>query len=485
MESRIVKLKSDFNNIITVRNSVKNIFDILQVRIDKLKLFYTEFIKDNKNEMFVFGLDSFHFQNKLIDIEYDDMKRLFLAINNRMYCEYFKLNKIIVEYIIKNINDKKIMDIVKVNNYPVYKDLEPYKEYKFEYILEIHENILNLLSLLMSTLNNKENELSIHITKKNIGLNIDNFITSFGYNIIVMKEKIIMFITYIEFFHNLHTKNLKRFSNKIHLMYSHISNDIKFDDSEEMNKNKKKQILKEFNNENIEDDLIKEIKVSIGSETNSEDNSEYNYIKENNININYNLDSPKSLDIESDDSLNSNTVISELKQRLKSSSNSLRSNSNSLLSIVSSPTSKNIKSLKNSFNKNINVVSDMFQLCKTKEDSVIDTSSLSDSLSNSVSNDEFKEIFSIIENSCDLIFEDEILMHEKNENIVLYEEPIESNIEEPIESNIEEQNETKVEEQNEANIEEQNESNVEEPNETNVEEPKNDKKKKKKKKNKK
>jgi len=145
METRLVKLKGEFNNIITIRNTVKNVFDILQVRINKLKLFYSEFIKNSKNDMFVFGLDSFRFQSKLIDIEYDDMKRLFLAINNRMYCEYFKLNKIIVDYIIKNITDKKIIDLIKVNNFPVYKDLEPYKEYKFEYILEIHENILNLL----------------------------------------------------------------------------------------------------------------------------------------------------------------------------------------------------------------------------------------------------------------------------------------------------------------------------------------------------
>jgi hypothetical protein len=29
MESQLVKLKSEFNNIITIRNSVKNIFDIL------------------------------------------------------------------------------------------------------------------------------------------------------------------------------------------------------------------------------------------------------------------------------------------------------------------------------------------------------------------------------------------------------------------------------------------------------------------------
>jgi len=253
METRIVKLKSDFNNIINIRNSVKNIFDILQLRIDKLKVFYSEFVKNNRTEMFVFGLDSFHFQSKLIDIEYDDTKRLFIAINNRMYCEYFKLNKIIIDYILSNINDVKITELIKVNNFPIYKDLEPFKEYKFEIILEIHENILNLLSSLMSLLNNKENELSIHVTKKNIGLNIDNFITSFNYNNLVMREKILMFITYIEFFHSLHTKYLTRFSNKIQLMYSHIKHDIKFDDSVDTNNNSKE--IDEFNFENIDSEI--------------------------------------------------------------------------------------------------------------------------------------------------------------------------------------------------------------------------------------
>ena len=42
METRLVKLKNDFNNIITIRNNVKNIFDILLVKIDKLKLFYAD-----------------------------------------------------------------------------------------------------------------------------------------------------------------------------------------------------------------------------------------------------------------------------------------------------------------------------------------------------------------------------------------------------------------------------------------------------------
>ena len=36
MENRISKLKVDFNNITTIRNNVKNVFDILQLRINKL-----------------------------------------------------------------------------------------------------------------------------------------------------------------------------------------------------------------------------------------------------------------------------------------------------------------------------------------------------------------------------------------------------------------------------------------------------------------
>ena len=257
MENRISKLKTDFNNITSIRNNVKGVFDVLQLRINKLKMFYSEFIKNNKNKLFVFGLDSFHFQSKLIDVEYDDMKRLFLAINNRMYCEYFKLYKITTEYVYENINDKKITEIIKVNNFPVYKDLEPFKEYNFETTTEIHENILVIVNSIISNLNTRENELNIHRGKQALGLNIDNFITTYNFELTVIKEKISMFLTYIEFFHKLHTKHLKRFSNKIQLMYTHISTDIRFDETIEMNKEKKKEIIDEFAAEQPQTNEIK------------------------------------------------------------------------------------------------------------------------------------------------------------------------------------------------------------------------------------
>ena len=289
MELKIVKLKEDFNTITNIRDNVNNGFDALQLRIDKLKLFYSEFIKNNNNNIFVFGLDSFRFQSKIIDIEYEDMKRLFLAINNRMYCEYFKLHKILVEYISKNNDEKVYIDTSKVNIYPIYKDLEPFKEYNFEIIADIHENILNILSILMSVLNNKENELSIHKLKENIGLNINNFITTYNFNINVLKEKIHMFINYIEFFHKMHSKYLKRFSNKIQLMYTHINNDIKFDDSVEITNTKKQELITELTLNNIDKTLLKEIKSSICSETNNDSESEtQNSLLNENVNENVN-----------------------------------------------------------------------------------------------------------------------------------------------------------------------------------------------------
>ena len=236
MEARVTALKNNFNNISVIRNNVKEVFDFLQIRINKLKFFYSEFIKNNKTELFIFGLDSFHFQSRLIDIEYEGMYKIFRSINNRMYCEYFKLYKIIVSYIKDTINDKKLSEFIKVNNFPIYKDLEPEKEYKFEVIIEIHEHILILITSIIGNLTSKENEYKLYVDKNQIGLNIDNFVNTYSFDVIMMREKLKLFLTYIEFFHKLHTKYLQRFSNKIQLMNTHINDDIKFDETVKINK---------------------------------------------------------------------------------------------------------------------------------------------------------------------------------------------------------------------------------------------------------
>ncbi len=256
--------KKNFTTIKDIRNKVTNIFQILEEHLKKLKQTYSEFVVNNKQHLFVFGLDSFQFQSKLIDIEYEDMKRMFFAINNRMYCEYYKLYKIVVDYVKEYITDKKTLELVKsLNTFPVYKDLEPYKQYNFEIIQDLHEHIIILLYGINDFILNKENELHIHKKKQEIGLNINNFVTTFNFNIIMVKEKGMLFISYIDFFHTLHTKYLQRFSMKMNLIYSQVTHDIRFEDAPQTSDLKKKELLNTFQDDNIDKSLIKQIKSSI------------------------------------------------------------------------------------------------------------------------------------------------------------------------------------------------------------------------------
>lgn len=276
IEKRLNELKVSFAKIADAKNEDLRTFEILEIKMHKLKEMYSEFVNNNKSNLFVFGLDSFRFQGKLIDIEYNDMKRLFLAITNRMYCEYFKLFKIIVDYIKYDCDDKKLLDFINVNDtYPIYKDLEPFKQYDFEIIQNLHELLINLLTSLNNILINKEHDLKLYQTKNNIGLSIDNFVNTFNFNNIMLKEKIVLFITYLEFFHKLHNKYFKRFTTKLQLMYSQITHDIKFEDNDESKKIKNKTMLNDLQDEEVGKNILKELKASINDNAESENGSEF------------------------------------------------------------------------------------------------------------------------------------------------------------------------------------------------------------------
>ena len=293
MDTRINELKINFTKILDLKNENVKTFGILEAKICKLKEFYSEFVKNNKNNLFIFGLDSFHFQGKLIDIEYEDIQRLYSAITNRIYCEYFKLYKIIVQYILDNITEQKIIDLVYVNNsYPIYKDLEPFKKYDFEIIQSLHEFIIILLNSINGFLMNKEHDLKTHQIKNNIGLNIDNFVNTFQFNNVMLREQLILFISYIEFFHKLHLKYLTRFTTKTHIFFSQITNDIKFEDTSKMNKMKRASILETFDNENMDNDVIIELKNSISGDSSKGDkdlkvsNLQNIFLDVNEVNVN-------------------------------------------------------------------------------------------------------------------------------------------------------------------------------------------------------
>lgn len=273
MDDRLTQLKTDFVKFIDLKQDNVHTLTVLDGRIKKIKQIYSEFIQTNREHLFIFTLDSFYFQSKLIDIEYEDILRVFHSITNRMYCDYYKLFKIIIDYVFQNIPDKKLIELIHVNDhFPVYKDLEPFKQYDFQHIQHLHEVLLVILTYLYGHITNKEHDLKIYQTKNKIGLNIDSFVNTFNFNNTVMKEKINLFVTYIEFFHKLHTKYFRRFTTKTQLLLSQINNDIKLDNPMEAH-NKKKEIMNEFLENNIDQDILRELRHSISDDSSSASSS--------------------------------------------------------------------------------------------------------------------------------------------------------------------------------------------------------------------
>ena len=124
MEERLNALKTDFISIIELKESNLQIFQTLNNRMTVIKQHYSDFIQSYKETLFVFTLDSFHFQGKLIDIEYEEMTRIYYGIMNKMYCEYYKLYKIVVEYVNENIKDDKIQNLIQANNVQRIKHMD-------------------------------------------------------------------------------------------------------------------------------------------------------------------------------------------------------------------------------------------------------------------------------------------------------------------------------------------------------------------------
>ena len=293
---KVNELKLNFREIINYRNEIKNTFENLEQKIFKLKEIYGiskrdhltkakkeiygEFTKNKQNtkNMFLFGLDSLYFQGKLIDIDLEHMKSYYKLINNRIYASYYKLLKIIIIYVNKNVNDKKILDILtNIKNVPVYKDLEPYKEYSFEYTQIIHNTIIEIIIMMNDLLSGKNIELTNYEESKHIGLNIDNFIVSVEHENIALKNEATLYMNYMEFLFNLNCGYYKRFITKIKILLGQVEHDVKFE-----NKKSKKNTIKNLINDEIDDNLIKEIKNSISIDLGDSSEIKVNQIESDN-----------------------------------------------------------------------------------------------------------------------------------------------------------------------------------------------------------
>ena len=221
----IEKLKTSFDNIITLKREISKVKKVVTEKLNELKVVYNDLIKSNGKKIFLFCLDSFYFQYKTFAMEMEHIDRFRALMNNRMYCDYYKLYGIILAYIKENREDLDV-DELELKTYPTYKDLEPFQEYKIDDIRDIHSNILLLINKLYLKSSVRSDDIEHYNEHHKVGFSISNFLNTLDYENRLLREQTTLYVNYISFFHISQKKQLNRLYTRMQDFYKEVDNNI-------------------------------------------------------------------------------------------------------------------------------------------------------------------------------------------------------------------------------------------------------------------
>lgn len=208
LSHNLEKLKSTFHNILLLRNDVTKVKTQINTKIMDLKTIYGELSKTTTKKALLFSLDSFFFQYKLFSVELENIDRFRILLNNRMYCDYYKLYTLIVNYI-KDNSDDLSADKIDFYTFPPYKDLDPFQEYSLDDIKHIHEDIMKYINFLYECYEVNQGKITNYNSKTRIGFSISNLLNTLEHENSILKQQISLYVNYLSFFHISQTKHLK------------------------------------------------------------------------------------------------------------------------------------------------------------------------------------------------------------------------------------------------------------------------------------
>ena len=155
-------------------------------------------------------------------MEISNLNKIHLMIKNRLYCDYYKLFKMLLKFISSNSDDLKIQ-VDELPVVPNYKDLEPMFDYGYNNIELVHTVLLDCIKKITEMYLKKEEHISDYQTKTNVGFGISNFINTMNHEKEILKGKIDLYIDYISFFNISQFKYMKR----LHAVYSEFDKQLK------------------------------------------------------------------------------------------------------------------------------------------------------------------------------------------------------------------------------------------------------------------
>ena len=98
-------IKNKFNDIKILRENIIEISNIINEKLVYLNDMYKELINNRYSILLTNCLDSFHFQKKILNYEFESNKKLIKMIECRIYGDYYKLFKYVLNFSTNVVKD--------------------------------------------------------------------------------------------------------------------------------------------------------------------------------------------------------------------------------------------------------------------------------------------------------------------------------------------------------------------------------------------
>jgi hypothetical protein len=208
-------MKDRFLEISSIRKQIQELFHRLEDKKKGMKDNYSTLVASNDNHFF--GLDSFRFQVKLTENELTFLNDQFVLIDNRLYCDYYKLYNHVYEYYVENLPPGVVKSV-----FPIYKDLEPTKLYETDLVHKLYKDILTLIHKAYDTLEHEHRKRESEKRLTTSGIHIGNYVHNRVFTDTLIKTNIELFEQYLNTYFIYHMTFLVNLKERLGMFLDHV-----------------------------------------------------------------------------------------------------------------------------------------------------------------------------------------------------------------------------------------------------------------------
>tara|TARA_Y100001970_G_C14067416_1_gene767437 strand:- start:55 stop:1014 length:960 start_codon:yes stop_codon:yes gene_type:complete len=189
--------------------------------------------ESTKKDLYIFGLDSVFFQHALFLDELTGLKRLYKTILNKIYCENFKLLSLTHSFLINNKKKNDDTSEIDISIFSPYQYLNDNIEYCIHDACQMYRVSERIINTLIQIQDNKQQVLTkYNDIQSNRGLQIQNFVASYDYEIQLFDRQIALFKTYMAGLNTSHTSLMMDISERFLQFKNRVCKSLNKDDND-------------------------------------------------------------------------------------------------------------------------------------------------------------------------------------------------------------------------------------------------------------